>query len=202
MDNTTNIDSETGEIKLDEETGEERWALKPIGRTGTGVRGIKLEGDQKVVSLIVPKNDGPILTITENGFGKRTALSEYPAKSRATKGVVSIKVSDRNGPVVGAVQVEDLDEIMLITDNGTLVRTRVKEVSVIGRNTQGVRIIRTVEDEHVVALQRIDEIEEEDVPEGTEETSEESIESSETESTSPEVPSEDEDEALNESDNE
>jgi len=197
-------DSETGEIKLDEETGEERWALKPIGRTGTGVRGIKLEGDQKVVSLIVPKNDGPILTITENGFGKRTALSEYPAKSRATKGVVSIKVSDRNGPVVGAVQVEDLDEIMLITDNGTLVRTRVKEVSVIGRNTQGVRIIRTVEDEHVVALQRIDEIEEEDVPEGTEETSEESIESSETESTSPEVPSEDEndDETLNESDNE
>jgi DNA gyrase subunit A len=197
-------DSETGEIKLDEETGEERWALKPIGRTGTGVRGIKLEGDQKVVSLIVPKNDGPILTITENGFGKRTALSEYPAKSRATKGVVSIKVSDRNGPVVGAVQVEDLDEIMLITDNGTLVRTRVKEVSVIGRNTQGVRIIRTVEDEHVVALQRIDEIEEEDVPEGTEETSEESIESSETESTSPEIPSEDEndDEALNESDNE
>ena len=156
-------DSETGEIKLDPETGEERWALKPIGRTGTGVRGIKLDGDQKVVSLIVPKNDGPILTITKNGFGKRTALSEYPAKSRATKGVVSIKVSDRNGPVVGAVQVEELDEIMLITDNGTLVRTRVNEVSVIGRNTQGVRIIRTSDEEHVVALQRIDEIEEEEV---------------------------------------
>ena len=155
-------DSETGEIKLDPETGEERWALKPIGRTGTGVRGIKLDGDQKVVSLIVPKNDGPILTITKNGFGKRTALSEYPAKSRATKGVVSIKVSDRNGPVVGAVQVEELDEIMLITDNGTLVRTRVNEVSVIGRNTQGVRIIRTSDEEHVVALQRIDEIEEEE----------------------------------------
>ena len=152
-------DSETGEVKIDPETGEQRWALKPIGRTGTGVRGIKLEGDQKVVSLIVPKNDGPILTITENGYGKRTALNEYPAKSRATKGVVSIKVSERNGPVVGAVQVEDLDEIMLITDNGTLVRTRVNEVSVIGRNTQGVRIIRTVEGEHVVALQRIDEIE-------------------------------------------
>ena len=153
-------DSETGEIKLDPETGEQRWALKPIGRTGTGVRGMKLEGDQKVVSLIVPKNDGPILTITENGFGKRTDLAEYPAKSRATKGVVSIKVSERNGKVVGAVQVEDLDEIMLITDNGTLVRTRVNEVSVIGRNTQGVRLIRTADDEHVVALQRIDEIEE------------------------------------------
>lgn len=153
-------DSETGEIKVDPETGEQLWALKPIGRTGTGVRGIKLEGDQKVVSLIVPKNDGPILTITENGYGKRTALDEYPAKSRATKGVVSIKVSERNGPVVGAVQVEEQDEIMLITDNGTLVRTRVGEVSVIGRNTQGVRIIRTIEGEHVVALQRIDEIEE------------------------------------------
>lgn len=161
-------DSETGEIKIDPETGEEQWALKPIGRTGTGVRGIKLEGDQKVVSLIVPKNDGPILTITENGFGKRTALEEYPAKSRATKGVVSIKVSDRNGPVVGAVQVEELDEIMVITDNGTLVRTRVNEVSVIGRNTQGVRLIRTTEDEHVVALQRIDEIEEQEVVESVE----------------------------------
>ena len=161
-------DSETGEIKIDPETGEQQWALKPIGRTGTGVRGIKLEGEQKVVSLIVPKNDGPILTITENGFGKRTALDEYPAKSRATKGVVSIKVSERNGPVVGAVQVEDQDEIMLITDNGTLVRTRVNEVSVIGRNTQGVRIIRTVEGEHVVALQRIDEIEEPEVFEETE----------------------------------
>ena len=161
-------DSETGEVKLDPETGEERWALKPIGRTGTGVRGMKLEGDQKVVSLIVPKNDGPILTITENGFGKRTDLAEYPAKSRATKGVVSIKVSERNGKVVGAVQVEELDEIMLITDSGTLVRTRVNEVSVIGRNTQGVRLIRTAEDEHVVALQRIDEIEEPEVLEGEE----------------------------------
>ncbi len=160
-------DSETGEIKIDPETGEQRWALKPIGRTGTGVRGMKLEGDQKVVSLIVPKNDGPILTITENGFGKRTDLAEYPAKSRATKGVVSIKVSERNGPVVGAVQVEEQDEIMLITDNGTLVRTRVNEVSVIGRNTQGVRMIRTTDDEHVVALQRIDEIEEpEEILEG------------------------------------
>lgn len=161
--------------------GEQRWALKPIGRTGTGVRGIKLEGDQKVVSLIVPKNDGPILTITENGFGKRTDLGEYPAKSRATKGVVSIKVSERNGKVVGAVQVEDLDEIMAITDNGTLVRTRVNEVSIIGRNTQGVRLIRTVEGEHVVALQRIDEIEE---PETVEVAEGESVTDSENESSS------------------
>ncbi|WP_448568459.1 DNA topoisomerase (ATP-hydrolyzing) subunit A [Thalassotalea ganghwensis] len=155
-------DSETGEVKIDPETGEEIHALRAMGRTATGVRGIKLEGNQKVVSLIVPKSDGAILTVTQNGYGKRTELAEYPAKSRATKGVVSIKVSERNGPVVGAVQVEDQDEIMLITDNGTLVRTRVNEVSVIGRNTQGVRIIRTADDEHVVALQRIDEIEEDD----------------------------------------
>jgi DNA gyrase subunit A len=155
-------DSETGEVKRDPETGEELLALRPMGRTATGVRGINLEAGQKVVSLIVPKNDGAVLTVTENGYGKRTELAEYPAKSRATKGVVSIKVSERNGKVVGAVQVEDNDEIMMITDNGTLVRTRVSEVSVIGRNTQGVRLIRTAEDEHVVALQRIDEIEESD----------------------------------------
>lgn len=141
------------------------FVVKPVGRNATGVRGMKLENDEKVVSLIVPHNDGPILTITENGFGKRTSLEEYPAKSRATKGVVSIKVSERNGKVVGAVQVEEQDEIMLITDNGTLVRTRVNEVSVIGRNTQGVRIIRTSETELVVALQRIDEIQSDDTDE-------------------------------------
>jgi DNA gyrase subunit A len=171
-------DNETGEVKIDPETGEEIHALRAMGRTATGVRGIRLEGEQKVVSLIVPKNDGPILTVTENGYGKRTALEEYPAKSRATKGVVSIKVSERNGKVVGAVQVEENDEIMMITDNGTLVRTRVNEVSVIGRNTQGVRLIRTAEDEHVVALQRIDEIEEAEML--VDETSEEGLASSET----------------------
>ncbi|WP_286268825.1 DNA topoisomerase (ATP-hydrolyzing) subunit A [Thalassotalea hakodatensis] len=152
-------DSETGEVKKDPETGEPVQALRAMGRTATGVRGIKLEGEQRVVSLIVPKNDGAVLTITENGYGKRTELDEYPAKSRATKGVVSIKVSDRNGKVVGAIQVEDNDETMLITNNGTLVRTRVNEVSIIGRNTQGVRIIRTGDEEQVVALQRIDEVE-------------------------------------------
>ncbi|NQZ90943.1 MAG: DNA topoisomerase (ATP-hydrolyzing) subunit A [Moritella sp.] len=136
--------------------------VRPMGRTATGVRGIKLEEGQKVVSLIVPKNDGAILTATENGFGKRTALEEYPAKSRGTKGVVSIKVSERNGKVVGATQVLDGDELMLITNGGTLVRTRASEVSMVGRNTQGVRLIRTGEDELVVGLQRIDEVEEDE----------------------------------------
>ncbi|OKY25427.1 DNA topoisomerase (ATP-hydrolyzing) subunit A [Thalassotalea sp. PP2-459] len=173
-------DSETGEVKKDPETGEPVQALRAMGRTATGVRGIKLEGEQRVVSLIVPKNDGAVLTITENGYGKRTELDEYPAKSRATKGVVSIKVSDRNGKVVGAIQVEDNDETMLITNNGTLVRTRVNEVSIIGRNTQGVRIIRTGDEEQVVALQRIDEVEDvELLVEGTEENTEGSESTSE-----------------------
>ncbi len=151
-------DSETGEVKTDPETGEEVLSLRPMGRTATGVRGIRLEEGQKVVSLIVPKGDGAILTVTENGYGKRTQLSEYPAKSRATKGVVSIKVSERNGAVVGAVQVGLNDELMLISDKGTLVRTPAGGVSIIGRNTQGVTIIRTAGDEKVVGLQRIDEI--------------------------------------------
>jgi DNA gyrase subunit A len=195
-------DSETGEVKIDPETGEEIHALRAMGRTATGVRGIKLEGEQKVVSLIVPKNDGAVLTITQNGYGKRTDLAEYPAKSRATKGVVSIKVSDRNGPVVGAVQVEDLDEIMLITDNGTLVRTRVNEVSIIGRNTQGVRIIRTSEDEHVVALQRIDEIEEDDsIIEGEVAEGEATTTSTE-ESSSEQTPDPENDETLSDGENE
>jgi len=156
-------DSETGEVKIDAETGEEVIALRPMGRTATGVRGIKLDAGQKVVSLIVPKGDGAILTVTENGYGKRTELSEYPAKSRGTKGVVSIKVSERNGEVVGAVQVGTFDEIMLISNKGTLVRTPAEGVSIIGRNTQGVTIIRTAEDEKVVGLQRIEEIQTEEL---------------------------------------
>ena len=108
--------------------------------------------------------DGAILTATQNGYGKRTAVAEYPTKSRATKGVISIKVTERNGLVVGAVQVDDCDQIMMITDAGTLVRTRVSEISIVGRNTQGVILIRTSEDENVVGLQRVAEpVDEEDL---------------------------------------
>ncbi|MCF7360555.1 MULTISPECIES: DNA topoisomerase (ATP-hydrolyzing) subunit A [Vibrio] len=142
--------------------------VRAMGRTAAGVRGMKLNGEDQIVSLIVPKTDGNILTVTENGYGKRTVLSEYPAKSRATQGVVSIKVSERNGLVIGAVQVEEGDEFMMITNAGTLVRTRVGEVSQVGRNTQGVTLIRTAEDEKVVGLQRIEEIEETELPEGEE----------------------------------
>jgi len=135
--------------------------VRGMGRTATGVRGIKLREGGSVVSLIIPNGEGAILTVTENGYGKRTSLTEYPAKSRATQGVVSIKVSERNGLVVGAVQVAESDEIMMISNKGTLVRTRVKEVSEVGRNTQGVILIRTQEGEKVVGVERIDEIQDE-----------------------------------------
>ncbi|WP_392552809.1 DNA topoisomerase (ATP-hydrolyzing) subunit A [Orbus wheelerorum] len=135
--------------------------VRTMGRTAAGVRGIKLDKDDKVVSLIVPRGDGAILTATQNGYGKRTEQTSYPTKSRATKGVISIKVSERNGLVVGAVQVADSDQIMLITDAGTLVRTRVSEVSIVGRNTQGVTLIRTAENEKVVGLQRVAETDDE-----------------------------------------
>jgi DNA gyrase subunit A len=144
--------------------------VRAMGRTATGVRGIRISEEERVVSLIVPNSEGDILTATENGFGKCTLISEYPAKSRATKGVVSIKVSERNGLVVGAVQVSESDEMMLISNKGTLVRTRVSEVSRVGRNTQGVRLIRTVEGESVVGLQRIDEVIEEESLEDAEST--------------------------------
>lgn len=129
--------------------------VRRMGRTAAGVRGINLTDHDRVVSLIVPRGAGTILTVTQHGYGKRTAQAEYPTKSRATHGVISIKVSERNGEVVGAVQVDDCDQIMMITDAGTLVRTRVSEVSIIGRNTQGVTLIRTTQDEHVVGLQRV-----------------------------------------------
>ena len=131
--------------------------VRPMGRTATGVRGMKLVDDDKVVSLIIPRGEGDILTVTENGYGKRTVQSEYPTKNRATQGVISIKVSERNGKVVGAIQVEETDQIMMITNAGTLVRTRVSEVSIVGRNTQGVILIRTTEDELVVGLQRVED---------------------------------------------
>lgn len=142
--------------------------IRPMGRTAAGVRGIKLADGDKVVSLIVPRGDGAVLTATENGYGKRTALSEYPLKNRATLGVISIQVSERNGKVVGAIQVDESDEIMLITNAGTLVRTRVSEVGLIGRNTAGVRLIRTGDDEKLVSLERVAE------PEGDVDTSAES----------------------------
>jgi len=163
------VTDENGNPVLDENGNPEIKfkGVRPMGRTATGVRGIKLNEGGKVVSLIVPNETGHILTTTENGYGKRTALADYSSKSRATQGVISIKVSERNGKVVGAVQVDENDEIMLISNKGTLVRTPVTGVSIVGRNTQGVTLIKTRDDEKIVALQRIEEIK--DLPEYEEE---------------------------------
>ncbi|MCE2593264.1 DNA topoisomerase (ATP-hydrolyzing) subunit A [Motilimonas cestriensis] len=166
--------------------------VRPMGRTATGVRGIKLADGQKVVSLIIPNGSGDILTVTENGYGKRTPQSEYPTKGRATQGVVSIKVSERNGNVVGAVQVEETEDIMLISNKGTLVRTRVDEVSVVGRNTQGVTLIRTSEGEQVVALQRIEEVEEVELLDDTENDNPEAVSGEEAQLPPDEQPTEQE----------
>ena len=116
----------------------------------------------KVVSLIVAESDDPILTATEKGFGKRTQLDEYRAQARGGSGVISIKTSDRNGQVVGAIQVTDEDEMMLISDKGTLVRARAADVSIIGRNTQGVTLINIADDETLVSVAKIAETEQEE----------------------------------------
>lgn len=132
--------------------------VRPMGRTARGVRGIRLSDGQSVISLVVAKSEGTILTATENGYGKRTDIEEYRVSGRGGQGVISIQVNERNGKVVRALQVDDNDEAMLITDRGTLVRFKVDEISIIGRNTQGVRLINVTQGEYVVGMQRIEEI--------------------------------------------
>ncbi|MGO3344079.1 MAG: DNA gyrase subunit A [Marinomonas sp.] len=140
--------------------------VRAMGRTAAGVRGIRLGEEAKVVSLIVPQEGAAVLMACENGYGKRTAIDDFPVYGRGGQGVIGIQVSDRNGPVVGATQVDETDEIILITDQGTLVRTRVTEVSCQGRNTQGVTLIRLTNDEHLVGVVRVVEDDEDDVEEG------------------------------------
>ncbi|MDH3355391.1 MAG: DNA gyrase subunit A, partial [Chromatiales bacterium] len=150
--------------------------VRSMGRVSRGVRGIRLPEEHKVNALIIA-DEGCVLTATENGFGKRTRIEDYPTKGRGGKGVIAIQTSDRNGAVVGATLVNDEDEIMLITDGGTLVRTRVAEVSVVGRNTQGVKLINLTSKEKLIGLSRIVESdsddEDDESEEGSEETSEE-----------------------------
>jgi DNA gyrase subunit A len=129
--------------------------VRAVGRTAIGVRGIKLGKDDKVVSLIVINSDDPILTATKRGFGKRTVVDEYRTQNRGGSGVISIKTSDRNGKVVGSVQLSDEDDVMLISNNATLVRTAANSISIIGRNTQGVRLINLVKGEELVSIARI-----------------------------------------------
>jgi len=134
--------------------------VRAMGRTAHGVRGIRLENEQDaVIALIVTHSNGTILTTTANGYGKRTPVDDYAVKGRGGKGVITIKTSERNGKVISAIQVEEDDDVMLISNKGTLVRTRVSEISVVGRNTQGVGLIRLNDGEQLVGIARVVELE-------------------------------------------
>jgi DNA gyrase subunit A len=135
--------------------------VRPMGRGAAGVRGIKLPESHEVIALTIIR-DGLILTATENGYGKRTPVDDFPVQGRGGQGVIAIQTTDRNGRTVGALQVEKEDEIMLISSNGTLVRTGVEDISIMGRNTQGVRLIRVGSSQRLVGLARIESIEDEE----------------------------------------
>ena len=132
--------------------------VRPMGRGAAGVRGIRLPEGHEVIALCV-LGDGLILSATENGYGKRTSVDEFPVQGRGGQGVIAIQTTQRNGRTVGALQVADDDEIMLISSSGTLVRTPVSDISVIGRNTQGVRLIRVEPGQRLVGLARIESME-------------------------------------------
>ncbi|WP_330925615.1 DNA gyrase subunit A [Candidatus Sororendozoicomonas aggregata] len=141
--------------------------VRAMGRTARGVRGMKLLGDQRVISLIIPDDHAQILTASENGFGKRTSVNDFRQTGRGGQGVIAMQCNERNGELVGAIQVTQGEEIMLISDQGTLVRTRVNEVSSTGRNTQGVTLIKVSANEKLVGVARVAEIEQlEDVSVG------------------------------------
>jgi DNA gyrase subunit A len=129
--------------------------VREMGGSGAGVRGMRLTQGAHVVSLVVAA-EGDILTATERGYGKRTQLAEFTKKGRGTQGVIGIQCSERNGALIGAVQVTEAHELMLISDHGTLVRTRADEVSRLGRNTQGVTLIKLPEDEKLVSVMRLE----------------------------------------------
>ena len=141
---------------------------RAMGRVSKGVRGMRLPEGHEVIAMVIPEDEGYLLTVCQNGYGKRTKVEEFPTKGRGGKGMIAIQASERNGPLVGTTQLFSGDEIMLISDQGTMVRTRGDEVSVVGRDTQGVRIIRLKDNENLVSLARIAEPEEEELIVGEE----------------------------------
>ncbi len=136
--------------------------VRVMGRTARGVRGIKLGAGQKVISLLIAEADSTVLTATENGFGKRTQVDDYPRQTRGGQGVIAIQTDERNGRAVAAVTVRDDDEIMLISNQGTLIRTPVKDVSIVGRNTKGVTLVSLGDEEALASLERIVEYKEDE----------------------------------------
>jgi DNA gyrase subunit A len=136
--------------------------VRPMGREATGVRGVRLADDQRVISLLV-LGEGLVLTASENGYGKLTPLEDFPAHSRGGQGVIALQTTDRNGNTVAMLQVEPGHELMLVSSSGVLVRTPVADISVVGRNTQGVRLIRLGEGERLTGVERVEKLEGEDV---------------------------------------
>ncbi|MFS0826241.1 DNA gyrase subunit A [Pseudomonas phoenicis] len=131
--------------------------VRQMGRSARGVRGMRLPKGHEVISMLIPESGAQILTASERGFGKRTPLSKFPRRGRGGQGVIAMGTKGRNGNLIGAIQVHEGEEIMLISDQGTLVRTRVGEVSSLSRNTQGVTLIKLASDETLVGLERIQE---------------------------------------------
>ena len=127
---------------------------RPMGRVSQGVRGMRIDKDQKIISLVVLE-EGNILVATENGYGKQTLKDEFSIQKRGGKGVIAIQTSDRNGNLIGAKQVSTGDEVMFISTSGNLIRTRTDDISIIGRNTQGVRLIRLSEDDNLLGMEKV-----------------------------------------------
>jgi len=147
--------------------------VRPMGRTASGVKGMTLNpGDIVVGVVVVDDTTESILSVTENGFGKRTSVEDYPVRNRGGKGVFTIKTSERNGKAIGALQVVDDDEIMMITNGGKIIRTNMQNVRVIGRNTQGVNLFRLAEGEKVVGMDRMAEPSDDKESNGTETSAE------------------------------
>ncbi len=129
--------------------------VRAMGRQACGVRGMRLQENHHVISLIIPDDSATIMTVSSSGYGKRSPVNDFRLTGRGGQGVIAMQCNDRNGDMVGGVQVQNGEEIMLISDRGTLVRTRVDEVRIMGRNTQGVRLIRVGENEKLVRVDRI-----------------------------------------------
>jgi DNA gyrase subunit A len=129
--------------------------VRSMGRSTRGVRGIRLEGEDEVVDLVVVHRAGTLLVVCENGYGKRSEIDDYRVTGRGGKGIITVKANERNGPVVAMREVVDDDQFMVITQRGVLIRMRVREVSVIGRNTQGVRLINLDDDDRAIAVARV-----------------------------------------------
>src|SRR4029077_4436663 len=132
--------------------------VRPMGRDAAGVRGVRLSDDQRLIALIA-LGEGYILTASETGYGKLTPLDDFPSHNRGGQGVIALQTTERNGRTVAALQVTVAQELMLVSSTGTLVRTPVRDISIVGRNTQGVRLIRRAEGERLTGIERVEGLE-------------------------------------------